>query len=457
MTHAEQLAAYAVRASYFDLSAEARQKLKAHVLDTIGCAIGALGAGPIEAVRSEQSEFPAPGPCTLIGGGTSIPGRAAFYNTALTRYLDFMDSYLAKTETCHPSDNFAAVLAAAEMKDLAGADFLAALAVAYHVQARLTGSAPIMKSGFDQTTQQAYSVTAGVSRALGLTAAQAANAIGINGASAVALAVSRTGKISQWKGLASGATAQSSLHGTRLAVCGVTGPITVFEGKMGFEEALGKRFRVEWEKESIEGILGCSLKRYDAEIHTQSCIEGVLELRAQNNIEARNIARVEIEVFRAAYDITGGGEWGERETVETKEQADHSLPWLAAVALIDGQVLPEQYSPERIRSSEVKELLQKVRVRPANDLSRAYPTEMRCRIKVMMANGKKFEIEKKDYEGFFRRPMVWGQVVEKFERLAAPHTTPELRGEIVSAVANLDGVSIRELTGLLGQANRSHS
>jgi 2-methylcitrate dehydratase len=82
---------------------------------------------------------------------------------------------------------------------------------------------------------------------------------------------------------------------------------------------------------------------------------------------------------------------------------------------------------------------------------------MRCRIKVMMANGKKFEIEKKDYEGFFRRPMVWGQVVEKFERLAAPHTTPELRGEIVSAVANLDGVSIRELTGLLGQANRSHS
>lgn len=455
MTHAEQLAAYIERASYFDLSAEAREKLKAHVLDTIGCAIGALAAGPIDTIRREQAEFPAPGPCTLTGGGNAIPERAAFYNTALTRYLDFMDNYLSKSETCHPSDNFGSVLAAAEMKDLAGVDFLAALAVAYHVQARLTGAAPIMRAGFDHTTQQAYGVTAGVARALGLTVEQTANALGMNGASAVALAVTRTGRLSQWKGLASAATARFSFEGVRLAQAGITGPLAVFEGKMGFEEALDKRFRIDWDKESIEGILGCSLKRYNAEVHTQSCLEGVIELRNQNSIDPHTITRVEVEIFRTAYDIVGGGEWGERETVQTKEQADHSLPWLVAVALIDGQVWPEQYTPDRIRAADAQQLMQKVRIQPANDCTRAYPAEMRCRIRVLTDKAKKFEIEKKDYEGFFRRPMRWERVIEKFERLAAPHTTPELRNEIVAAVANLDGIAVRELTRLLGRVRQS--
>ena len=61
VTHSEELAVYAIRASYFELSAEAREKLKAHVLDSIGCAIGALTAAPIEAIRAEQEEFPCPG------------------------------------------------------------------------------------------------------------------------------------------------------------------------------------------------------------------------------------------------------------------------------------------------------------------------------------------------------------------------------------------------------------
>jgi 2-methylcitrate dehydratase len=455
VTHAEQLAAYTVRASYFDLSTEAREKLKSHVLDTIGCAIGAAAGGPIQAIRREQDEFPAPGPCTMIGGGTAIPERAAFYNTALVRYLDFLDCYLAKTETCHPADNFGALIAAAETRDLAGADFLAALAVAYHVQARFTGAAPVMKSGFDHTTQLAYSITAGVSRVLALTAEQTANAMGINGSSALSLAASRTGRLSQWKGLSSAATAQWCLHGVRLAQYGITGPVHIFEGKMGLEEALGKRFRIEWDKESIEGILGCSLKKYEAQIHTQPAIEGIIDMRAQNPIDVRLVTRVEIDTFRAAYDLTGGGEWGERETVETKEQADHSLPWLAAVALIDGQVGPEQFTPERIRSADVQQLMQKVRVRPANDLTRTYPSQMDCKVRILLSNNKKFEIEKKDYEGFFRRPMRWERVVEKFERLAAPYTTPELRSEITSAVANLDGIGVRDLTRLLGCVRQS--
>ena len=108
--------------------------------------------------------------CTLIGGGRAAPDRAAFYNSALVRYLDFNDGYLAKGETCHPSDNLGAVLAAAEYARTSGREFLAALAVAYQVQCRLSDVAPVRSKGFDHTTQGSYAVAAGVSRALGLDA-----------------------------------------------------------------------------------------------------------------------------------------------------------------------------------------------------------------------------------------------------------------------------------------------
>jgi phosphosulfolactate synthase (CoM biosynthesis protein A) len=95
--------------------------------------------------------------------------RAALFNGALVRYLDDNDSYLAKGETCHPSDNLAAVLAAAEYADASGRDLLTALAVAYQVQCRLSDEAPVRARGFDHTTQGSYAAAAGVARAHGLT------------------------------------------------------------------------------------------------------------------------------------------------------------------------------------------------------------------------------------------------------------------------------------------------
>ena len=108
------------------------------------------------------------GRCTLIGGGKADVGYAASYNTALVRYLDFMDSYLAGAELCHPSDNIGAVLAACEHTGRSGKEFLTALAVAYQVEALMTASAPFMEQGFDLTTQLTYSVGAGVAKALAL-------------------------------------------------------------------------------------------------------------------------------------------------------------------------------------------------------------------------------------------------------------------------------------------------
>ncbi len=133
---------------YEQLSAEAAEQLKIRVLDTIGVAIGALDAEPVVAIRGLTDSLGGNGASTLIGGGSSAPDRAAFYNTALSRYLDFMDSYLAAGETNHPSDNLGAVLAAAESVGASGRDFLAALACAYQIHTRLSDVAPVRARGF---------------------------------------------------------------------------------------------------------------------------------------------------------------------------------------------------------------------------------------------------------------------------------------------------------------------
>ena len=134
LTLVEQMARFASRASWDDISDAAREQLKIRVLDSLGCALGALEGEPVRLVRSQVTEFDGSGPCTLFGGGSATPDRAALYNSALVRYLDFNDSYLAPGETCHPSDNLGAVLAAAEYAGASGRDFLPALALASHAR-----------------------------------------------------------------------------------------------------------------------------------------------------------------------------------------------------------------------------------------------------------------------------------------------------------------------------------
>src|SRR5574341_2632694 len=109
-------------------------------------------------IREDVEELGGNPLCAMIGGGRSAPDRAAFYNGALVRYLDFNESYLAKGETCHPSDNIGAILAASEYALASGRQFLTALAVAYQVQCRLSDLAPVRARGFDHTTQGAFAV-----------------------------------------------------------------------------------------------------------------------------------------------------------------------------------------------------------------------------------------------------------------------------------------------------------
>lgn len=447
----DQLATFVVGAKYDDLSEMAIDQAKIRILDSLACAIGALDSEPVNMIRAQIREFGGKGRCTLIGGGKTAPDRAAFYNSALVRYLDFNDGYLAKGETCHPSDNLGAVLAACEYAGRNGKDLLTSLAVAYQVQCRLSDVAPVRAKGFDHTTLGSYAVASGVAKALDLDQEKTANAIAISGTAFNALRVTRTGTLSNWKGLAYPNTAFGALHATFLASRGITGPSEVFEGNKGLMDTITGHFDLDWSKENVERITQTIVKKYNAELHSQSTVEGVLELKEEYQFTGADIQRIDIEIFDVAYNIIGGGEEGEKITIYTKEEADHSLPYIVAVAILDNQVMPAQYLPERIVRQDVQTLLRRVFVRPVDEFSHRFPDQMPSSIRITLKDGRVLTRQKRDYEGFLTRPMRWERITEKFEQLSRRRVPLQLQREIADAVVRLEAIPVRELASLLGK------
>jgi len=451
MSRSEELAAFVERADWQEVSAAARDALKIRVLDSLGCAFGALRGEPIRMIRAGIDEFGGHPLCTLIGGGKSSPDRAAFYNGSLIRYLDFNDSYLAPGETCHPSDNIGAVLAASEHVRASGQQFLTALSVSYQVQCRLCDEAPVRARGFDHTTQGAFASAAGAAKALGLPAGQVANALGISGTANNALRVTRTGELSHWKGLAYPDTAFNGLRAAYLAMRGVTGPREVFEGNKGWCETVAGDFELDWTREDLERVLRTIIKKFNAEIHSQSALEGMIEMMREKGFSGADIDRIRIDIFDVAHLIIGGGVEGDKTIVRTKEEADHSLHYMVAAAALDGQVMPAQYEPGRIARNDVQSLLRRVNVVPNREYSTRFPDENCCKLTVTLSDGRVFAKEKSDYEGFHTRPMSWEPVIRKFEALAGDVIETSRQKEIIDAVKRLDGITVKDLVTLLGR------
>jgi 2-methylcitrate dehydratase len=452
MTQVEALAKYAARASFADLSVQSRRQLPVHILDSLGCCIAALGAGPIEACRAQVADFGGDGPCALIGGGKANPICAAFWHTALVRYVDFMDNFLAPTETCHTADNFGVALTIADYADSTGRDLMLAVALSYTVQSRFVDHANFMTRGFDHTTQLAFSLNAAAGRLLGLSEPEIANAIAMAATSDASFAVVRAKPLSQWKGLASAQSALGAMNTLFLARRGVEGPLQVIEGANGIDNLLHMQVRIDWDKQGYEGILESTIKKYNAMIHTQSAVHCMVELAKQNKFDPGKVISIEADVTRMTYDFSGGGLYGVDKVVRTKEQADHNLPYLLAVALLDGDVMPAQLEPDRITKADVQQLLKKVSVRPDHEYTEQYPGKMPAKVTVRLQDGKVIEHEAQDFPGLASRPFTWEESVEKFDRLVAGRVDEGLCRKIKDAVRSLENIQVRDLMKLLGFA-----
>jgi 2-methylcitrate dehydratase PrpD len=451
----EDLAGFVVAAEPADLSGPPRALLKRNVLDSVACAVGSLDGDLIATIREHTHQFSGAPTATLVGGGRASVDQAAFFNAVLVRYPDLLDTYLTVGGLCHPADNFGAILAVAEHVDAGGADFLLALAVAYEVQCRFSAQVPVMARGLNHALQLAMSVAAGSAKLLGLDAGQAANAIAAAAADNVSLATVHAEPVSNWKGISPAITGMRAVYTTMLAGRGVTGPKSLFEGPHGLVQLFDQPIDFQTADRALSCVEQTYLKQYCSLIHGQAIIDAVLAIRTDNDLRGEDVARVTLEVFQGAYDFAGGGAYGGKDHPLTKEQADYNLKYLSAVALLDGGVGPEQLETERVLRGDVQDLLARVDVSAAADLTADYPLRTAARVHVLTRDGREFSREQSDYEGSPTRPMSWDRVVDKFGWLAEPFCDEALRDDIIAAVDHLDEIPVAEFAGLLGAVSPS--
>jgi 2-methylcitrate dehydratase len=175
----------------------------------------------------------------------------------------------------------------------------------------------------------------------------------------------------------------------------------------------------------------------------------MVELVTQHEIDPAKVVSIEADVTQMTYDFSGGGLYGIDKTITTKEQADHNLFYLLAVAMLDHDVMPAQFAPERIARPDVQQLLKKVSARPSAEFTAVYPKEMPARIVVRLQDGTTFENEVKDFPGMPSRPFTWDEEVAKFDALVQGHVDPSLANEIKDAVRSLESIQVSDHMALL--------
>ena len=443
-TLAEQLADFTVGLKFDDLPAPVVHEVKRRVIDSMGCALGAMNAQPCNIARRVASTFsvPAGRGATLLGTRHQAPPDwAAFANGCLVRYLDYNDTYLSK-EPAHPSDNIPAAMAVAEVERANGRDLITAIALAYEVQCRLCDAASLRARGWDHVTYGAFSTALAAARLMTLDAERVRHALGIAGVASAALRQSRVGELSHWKGCAFANAARHGVFAALLARAGMTGPAPIFEGEKGFEKLVSGPLRDVKLPAADSGlrpddfmILKTSIKFWPAEYHSQSAIEAALKLRRQISGPAE-IDSVLVQSHDAAVDIIGSEPEKWRPT--SRETADHSLPYIVAAALADGEVTARQFAPERFTDPKLLAVAERVKVERHTELSARYPEAVGNIVTVRLANGRAFS-ERVDYpHGHSRNPLADGEVETKFHNLADPVLGPERADAVLHRLWRLD-------------------
>jgi 2-methylcitrate dehydratase len=453
-TLAERFAHYATSLRYEDLPEDVVHEAKRRVIDSFGCALGAYDAAPCVVARDVAGSFSATRGSVLWGTRhVAPPDWAAFANGCLVRYLDYNDTYLSK-EPAHPSDNIPAALAVAQAQGAGGAELIAAIVLAYEVQCRLCDATSLRAIGWDHVTYGAFSTALAASRLLRLGAEPTRHAVGIAGVTSAALRQSRVGELSHWKGCAFANAARHGVFAALLARGGMTGPAPIFEGEKGFQKLvsgplpIAAPFSQEAPASRVppDGfmITKTSIKCWPVEYHAQSAVEAALALRPK----VRNLSDVEsvlVESHDAAVDIIGSEpeKWRPR----SRETADHSLPYIVAAALADGQVTHRQFDPERFGDASLLDLVRRVEVRRHRELSSLYPNTVGNVVTVRVRGGQTLTRRVDHACGNVNNPMSDEQVEAKFHSQADPVLGRERAAALVrwcwglDRAANLDALA----------------
>jgi 2-methylcitrate dehydratase len=439
-----QMSGYAARLQYEELDEETIHAAKVRVIDTLGALIGGFFGEPCRRARDVAARMPQSGGATVIGTRlTTAPDVAAFVNGTTARYVEMNDVYhWPGSSGGHPSDVLTPVLGIAEHVRASGKEFLTALVLAYEIYLRMSDA--VRAPGFDCANFCCMGTALGAGKLLGLSPQRLAECLSMAVVPNNALNQARTGHLSMWKAVAAGQAGRAGVFAALLSQAGMKGPHAPFEGKAGWcDHVARRRFSLD-----TFGGRGTPFKIRDTLIKPRSsCATTISSILAAENAAA-NLANVEqiekvtVEVYESAKTGMGTGEhhWNP----DSRETADHSIPYVVAAALIDKRVTPSSFDDARLWSPELRGLLPKIEVVANDEFTAAYervPVRHCTRVTVVLRSGESTSGEAGGDKGDLSQPKTDAEIEAKFRGLTEGVLGARRVDAALSALWNLESAS----------------
>jgi len=451
-TIAQQIGQWAANTSFEDLSPEAVQAAKTILYDSLGCALGGYGTHDVGIMRGWLEEKGGVEEATVIGSGKKLPAvEAALLNALMVRALDFNDIYW-KQDPSHPSDIIPGPLGLGERMGKSGRDLLLAIAIGHEVEMRLceAGFPGIRERKWHHATLTAFAAPVACGRIMGLNGEQIAHAIGISGGRHGTFGAITAGGLTMMKNTADPLAVQSGVFAAELAARGFEGPEHIIEGKEGLFEAFGP----EWKGEVLTEGLGeswripqCGLKAFPTEALTHAPLTAAIELVSEHDIKPDDIVEIRLKTIARAADILSDPS---KYDPQTRESADHSLPYCMAVAVVDRAITPSSFSERKIFDPTIRAQLGKLKVTAEPGYEALFPAKQPNEVTIVTADGRS-HVKYVDYPmGDPRHPIPEPALDAKFNSLAEKVLSAGRREQLKRMVYDIEHIErLGELTRLL--------
>jgi 2-methylcitrate dehydratase len=262
------------------------------------------------------------------------------------------------------------------------------------------------------------------------------------------LGIVRQGQLSAAKSLSGAMASQIAVTSTLLAAEGVSGPPTAIEESFRAVRGKAEPGGLTAPLSGDYGIMDVGLKAHPCVGTAQTAVEAALRLRDRLGNGVRDIDRIEVRMADTPF-VSRQVADKERRNPTTRETADHSFPFLVAVALLDGELTIHSFEGNRWFDPAVRELMGKTMIVADEGLNRYLPGAWPAAVRVLTrSRGDDLE-EVPFHPGHTRNFMTPAQVRAKFNRFAADAVAADRRAAIIEEVERLEtAASVRPLMRL---------
>jgi 2-methylcitrate dehydratase len=419
----DQIAAYAEGLAFPGLPAPVVQRTKELVLDSIGCAIGGSSSPPAriaQAIAAETSS--GHGATVMVTGQKTSPDVATFANGIATRYLDFNDTYLGGG---HPSDMLAPVFACNDAVHSDGRSVIVGALLGYEVfcgtrdsvenQYRALGKRPYG----NQTAFGPFGATAVAAKAFGLTREQTVHALNLAAVSHFPPS-GGGGQLSHWKACHLAMASRTGVFSAMLAKKGLTGPGSALEPGCGYFEAIGVPVQFEpYDASAGEfRLMRSHVKAFPCGFHGMGPATAASQLHAEVVEDLDHVREVRVHAPRISAQLMGSSE--SRWQPETRETADHSIPFVVAMCLMEGSLQVRHFDQAHFLRPEVRELMARTRMVTPETYEESFHDVPSVKVEVDLESGSVYSAEVLRPLGHPENPMTPADYERKFRALAAP-------------------------------------